>query len=352
MILNFLDKLGGFLDRQFIVAYWAPAFLTLGLLTAVHALHVGVAPALALWTAQTAAQRVVMGLAILLAVTVVAYLLQSFTSSVVRFFEGYTWFPWAARWATHGHLSQVKQLNEDRKRPGSAGQVAQFRRYVGFAPSVKHVRPTRLGNVLTSAEQYPEAVYGVNGVLWWPRLFPLLPAELATQIGAALVPMLALLNLSGGCVLAALGGATYLAVVDPRPWPVPIVFLGGLGLAWVCYQSAVTQAVAYGNLIRSTFDLHRHDLLRKLGIFIPETVEDERILWGELNRWIYNFMPPGWKVRSSPPGEKSLPEWLTEPFRYDGKISDAASSPPQRSLDVTLRIGGQDPDASPPKGQG
>lgn len=356
MILNFLDKLGGFLDRRFIVAYWAPAFLSLGLAASVHALHVGVAPALELWTAQNAVQRIVMGLAILLVVTVAAYLLQSFTSSVVRLFEGYTWPTWAARWAAHWHCVQARQLNEERKRGGAPGRVAQLRRYVGFPPLLEHVRPTRLGNVLTSAEQYPESVYGLNGVLWWPRLFPLLPAGLATQIGSALVPMLALLNLCGGFVLTALAGAAYLTVADARPWPAPLVFIGGLGSAWVCYESAVTQAAAYGNLVRSTFDLHRHDLLRKLGTFVPETVQDEKILWRVLNEWIYNFKPPEWHAHITSPPRHGVtrgdphPEWLTDPFRYDGKVPDAASSPAERGMDVTLRIGWLDPDAPPPGG--
>lgn len=347
MILNFLDKLGGFLDRSFVVAYWAPVFLTLGLAGGVHALHAGVAPTVAMWRGQDAGQRLVVGAAVLVAVTALAYMLQAFTSTVVRFFEGYTWGARLGRWAAKDQRARADRWTLEAKQGGPAGEMARFRLYVAFPPDLDYVRPTRLGNVLTAAEHYPKQVYCLNATLWWPRLFPLLPADFREQISATLVPMLSLLNLAGGCALAALGGGAYVAVKDARWWPVAVVFAGGLLLARVCYLSAVAQAVAYGNLIRSAFDLYRHEVLKQMGIFVPETVNDELVLWDVLNTWLYDYTYPHWRAPAASSGPwcgvlaaQAPPAWLADPFRYSGKAA-AAPAPPEAPgpMEVTLRVG-------------
>jgi|GEM_PF-821958 len=326
MIVNFMDKLGGFLDKRFIVAYWAPTFLTLGLFSGVHALHAGFGPAARLWKGEETAGRVVATVAVLLAVTVVAHVLQAFTAAVVRFFEGYSWPEWLARWAAAGHRARADRLEKDGKLPGSTAETARFQRYFAYPPTLDYVRPTRLGNVLTSAEHYPQQVYGVNAVLWWPRLHVVLTDGFREQISAALVPMLSMLNLSGGCALAALAGSAYLAVTDERWWAPGLVFAAGLLLARMCYLSAVAQAVAYGNLLRSAFDLHRRDVLKQMGVFAPATVNDEEALWDVLNTWLYEFTPPHWRT-----GESGLPAWVADPFRYDGGAPASASPSPEDS---------------------
>ncbi|WP_217572377.1 hypothetical protein [Streptomyces sp. GbtcB7] len=45
--------------------------------------------------------------------------------------------------------------------------------------------PTRLGNVIRAAEQYPRIRYGLDPVVIWPRLQPVLPAEYADSMRTA-----------------------------------------------------------------------------------------------------------------------------------------------------------------------
>lgn len=344
MIYNFLDKLGGFLDKRFIVAYWAPVFLFGGLLGGIEAAHSGLNGVLQVWEAMSATTRIVAATSVLLAITAVAYVLQALTGTVVRLYEGYLW---PGPFARRGIGAEKRRLSAlETGQTGHDPDTPRFARYVGFPREDRYVRPTRLGNVLTAAEQYPLHVYGLDGVLWWPRLFPLLPDVVRGQIDASLVPMVCLLNLATACVLAALFGGGYLAWTDHREWLFAGVLLGGLLLARLFYRAAVSQAVGYGNLIRTAFDLCRHALLKQIGLFTPQSVEDEKALWKVLNSWIYDqYLPPSWQA-----GGKDMPAWVANPFRYDGSppapsgagapslppASQTGSLPPARSA-TTVR---------------
>ena len=70
--------------------------------------------------------------------------------------------------------------------------------------------------------------------------------------------------------MALLGGPA-LVLIDlsgaSQPWWLfLLVFVGGLLLARLCYQAAVTQAGDYGSLLRVAFDLHRHKILEAMHI--------------------------------------------------------------------------------------
>ncbi len=48
--------------------------------------------------------------------------------------------------------------------------------------SPERLLPTALGNVLRSAEDRAGVRYGADSVVVWPRLFPLLPEQLARSV--------------------------------------------------------------------------------------------------------------------------------------------------------------------------
>ena len=47
------------------------------------------------------------------------------------------------------------------------------------------ILPTRLGNVIRSFEGYPNARYGIDGIVLWPRIVPKLPKEFADSLDGA-----------------------------------------------------------------------------------------------------------------------------------------------------------------------
>jgi hypothetical protein len=62
---------------------------------------------------------------------------------------------------------------------------------------------------------------------------------------------------------------------------------GALLLSRSSYLAAVTAAGVFGELVRSSYDLFRGDLLGKLGWPMPPTLAAERKLWTALGEQLY-----------------------------------------------------------------
>lgn len=152
--------------------------------------------------------------------------------------------------------------------------------------SYARIRPTRLGNIVESYNDYPDSRYGMSGVLFWPRLVQVTPESYNTVIQ----DKKAYLDFS----LAMANSATVTAVLIPAygPWlngdvPGYIWFIASLLAAIVAglsYEMAVPAAKEFGNTLRAACDLFRLDLMDALNRPRPENLEAERGQWTELHQ--------------------------------------------------------------------
>lgn len=298
MLGTFLDKLNVFFDRRFMIAYWSPVFIGLGLFAGLVVVLMGPSVALGWWVGRSGTEQVLLGVGTLLLITVLAYVLEAFTIPVVRLYEGY--------WPK-GALTNWACMQQKARRAKSTDADA----YHNFPLDSDLVKPTRLGNVLTAAEEYPHQLYRLDAVLWWPRLVALLPETFRTLVDTALTPMLALLNFNLMLTLFALGGAIAVFLTNRLWWLFILVFFGGLVLARLCYLAAVSQSVDYGASVRVAFDLYRYDIFKQMHIPLPDNLFKERLLWELLNKWLYSYAPP-WEIDIST--NASQP---TDPFYND-----------------------------------
>jgi hypothetical protein len=349
MLGTFLDSIERLFDRRFILGYWAPLFVVLALaVLGGLAVMQGIAPLLKAWSALDPLLQVILPLAALIGVTVLAYILQASTAPLIRLYEGY-WPAWLSGLTRHSIAEQMarraallKALESRAKDDPEAAlrglhQAGAYRQlYLNYPRKEDWVRATRLGNTLTAAEEYAYQVYRLDTILWWPRLSPLLPEPLRNQIDAALTPMIALVNLSFLLTLLSLLGGPALVLADlsgtSQPWWLfLLVFAGGLLLARLCYEAAVTQAADYGGLLRVAFDLHRHEILEAMHIERPDNLREERRLWDALNQWVYRYVPP-WESRW-PLDPSQFPE--VENFYYD-TYEPSKPAPPDKPQRVEL----------------
>jgi len=304
MLGNFLDKASGLLDRNFLLAYWFPAFISASIAVLIGAWPRGWGSALELWQLEgmvkgqeggLSAQILILVGALIL-ITVLAYLLMPLTRPTVRFYEGY-WPRWLyrrfgdmPRWGERAIYERMTkdldqaEVKEDRPRFNELQAVL----FYGY-PKRERLMPTRLGNALRAAEDYSKGAYGdgMDTVFWWPRLWPLLPEKVQEEVEEALTPMVALLNFSSLVAIVSIGGSLYLGGLGFLKEAV-LVFAGGVVLAFISYRAAVSQAQSYGERIRSAVDLYRFDLLKSLHQTLPETLDDEIALWVKLMLWLYN----------------------------------------------------------------
>lgn len=304
MLGNFLDKASGLLDRNFLLAYWFPAFIAASIAVLISAWPLGFGKALALWQQEwmvkgqeggLSAQILILVGALIL-ITVPAYLLMPLTRPTVRFYEGY-WPRWLyrhfasmPRW---GERAAYERMDEDFGKAEEDGDGPRFNElqaelFYGY-PKRERLMPTRLGNALRAAEDYSKDAYGggMDTVFWWPRLWPLLPEKVQEEVEEALTPMVALLNFTSLVAIVSIGGSLYLGGLGFQREGA-LVLAGGVVLAFISYRAAVAQAQSYGERIRSAVDLYRFDLLRSLHQPLPETLDDEIALWENLFLWLYN----------------------------------------------------------------
>jgi hypothetical protein len=239
---------------------------------------------------QTANQLgVIEVLLIALAVALAAMLLQPLQLGVVRLLEG--GFP---RWLgadvlRQAHETRLRHLTaavqsivdeaaalpradvrRDRKIQEAGAQSARLRsRY----PVGAHlVRPTALGNALAAVEDTAGAAYGLDAVVAWPRLYPLLGDQMRVIVDDLRDGM------DSAATLAATGGLTAavsMALLAPKSGWWTLLAVAPLAIGVVGYLGAVRGAQAYGLAVTTAFDLHRFDLLRAMRLAVPTKLVDE-----------------------------------------------------------------------------
>ncbi|MFL5515110.1 MAG: hypothetical protein ACJ8DJ_03070 [Gemmatimonadales bacterium] len=290
MIDYTLSSLSERLDTNFLTSSWMPAFVAvlthLGLLTWV------VGPdAVAEWlTNLDAFEETIVAVILLVAITVVALILRALSYIIVAFFVGESMPRIVAEWLTRGQererVRAHAEQNDTISGPAYLPLHEQVRRLIEqrYPRDKAALRPTRLGNVLATAAEYPWIVYGADGLLWYPHLWPSLPSYVSDPMDGAQSRMLGLLNLSLVCSVLAGEGILVLGLAGQR-WTAAVVWtIVGVVAARFCYQAAVNQAREVGSQIRAAFNLYRHEILKQMDVNIPVNLAAERELWQILTK--------------------------------------------------------------------
>ncbi|MFG2959411.1 hypothetical protein ACGF5O_37515 [Streptomyces sp. NPDC048291] len=136
--------------------------------------------------------------------------------------------------------------------------------------------PTRVGNILRSAEAEPQHKYGLDAVILWPHLWTLLPETLQRDLAAAR-------NRLDATVAAGLWAVLVLPAVYWTPWALSaVLFVVG---AWGWWLPRACQD--YAVLLQVAFDLHRQQLYRALRHPLPATAADEPLAGLRLTAHVY-----------------------------------------------------------------
>ncbi len=248
---------------------------------------------------------------------ILAFILYAVQTYILQLYEGYIFFrhlPFLVKRQSHKankllltiailkeHISELES-----KEFTTAGSLQKLRTLKNqyyqlaaeydqsFPYSTDLILPTRLGNILRASETYPTVRYGMDAVSWWPRLYNFIPKETKQGIEGALNELYILLNLS---VLSAiffvlcLVAFFYFSIIPVTIIPEVIlryVYAGLVALsgAWFFYRISLQKAGAFGNQIRSAYDLYRLQLLEQMKMKRPENSIDEFHIWKNLGEFI------------------------------------------------------------------
>jgi hypothetical protein len=154
-------------------------------------------------------------------------------------------------------------------------------------PPEPFVMPTKLGNVLRSAEIRAGRRYGLDAIAAWPRLYPLL----SEKVAAIVDDQRNQLDIAARfCVVLLTAALVYFALLATHAWWL-VLPAALLVLAYLSYRAAVAAAVGYGKAIEVAFDLHRFDMLAALHLPLPADSESERASNEVLSQFLRDGLP-------------------------------------------------------------
>ncbi|PDT87856.1 hypothetical protein CO669_23605 [Bradyrhizobium sp. Y36] len=183
------------------------------------------------------------------------------------------------------------------------------------------VLPTRFGNAVRAFESYPPIVYGVDSIPTWIRLAALAPKQLVTAIADARAEVDFFLNtfvLSFILAFSALGRLA-LSIYGDRhfnemQWSLLVCACGCGIISFLSYEGAIARAVAWGEHVKSAFDLVLPKLANTLGYCLPDTLDRQREFWTA-----FSLMA----LYSQPMDPSAFPRVLTSEGEGGGSESDS-----------------------------
>jgi len=148
--------------------------------------------------------------------------------------------------------------------------------------------PTRLGNLTRTMRSYALDRYGLDLEIFWTRLQRALQKETSfnTTISDSKIQVDFLVSLFFMTVIFTIYWSVYCLWVQPEPR----AFLGVAALgpvaARLLYLAACQNYLVFCDLMRSSVDHFRFDLLDELHLKRPPGNREEILLWRELGGWI------------------------------------------------------------------
>jgi hypothetical protein len=168
-------------------------------------------------------------------------------------------------------------------------------------PSIEsYVMPTRFGNILRAAELYSER-YGIDAVALWPKLVSAIPdsngimdkineANNQCQFllnGALLATLFSIMCMIAAIYESSVWWASRMSNISNRNLVMFYVVLMILAiiLARFFYEASLFNVEKFGEMIRTTYDLHRFNLLEALHLDLPHNLADEKKTWRKLSNF-------------------------------------------------------------------
>ena len=154
--------------------------------------------------------------------------------------------------------SQLQSLTRDEREEGLKFRVT---------PSAK--RPTRLGNLFLTIQEYPRLVYGMDGVFYWHRLWLQMDGGARSNLDEAQAMADGSLYVATGLALGSGLSVLYAVVAWFRADPILDTVLFWPGLEWwqwlwvglgsviasrLVYRGGMSLHQAYGDLYKAAFD--------------------------------------------------------------------------------------------------
>lgn len=268
-------------STAWILAYWLPILLVVGIAAVCFLGFQGLGGAFDAWKEYGAAQQAVAGFGIAVGTSVLAVALQALKPVVGSIVTGRGWPGWLRSIGVQVQLVEKNRGNwkEANVRRSSLERYPQ----AGDVP----LAPTALGNIMVTLEEHAQQAYGLQ----IGRLEALLRAAADDKTREGLegddARLTAWMNVT---VLSAVSALLLVLGIAAAPERWRELAVGALVLALVARFSAMimtAQGLIYAASLRALLAT-RLKALELIGLKKPDNLKDERAVWGWVNKWLYH----------------------------------------------------------------
>lgn len=270
---------GGF--SRFVVAWMVPSALTLGLfwlfllpsVTDVWVFGKVAAPG----RGDAATGGIIFAFFVLLFSVLFAYT----SHPLYRFLEGYTLPRGLKRRLLRRQLRRWAGLHEVQRRSklpgGKPVPPLMLEAMRSYPMDQADVRPTRLGNALTSMERFGVTRYGIDSMSLWYELQAVVPDQTRRHTEEGRAPVDFFMSLLAHMFLFSLA----CIAVFSRTRDSGVLWLGlaAAVLVPLSYFQAVRNVKDWGHSVKALVNLGRRPLAGQLGLRMPQELDEEKNMW-------------------------------------------------------------------------
>ncbi|MGH8614770.1 MAG: hypothetical protein ACREYF_22775 [Gammaproteobacteria bacterium] len=299
MITEALQQLAGIFSRRFFFNALLPTFIFVTAATStIVASSWSIEATFSLWERLGLLTRLLILLAYFALVYFLSAAVQSQWRNIVRLFEGYplrtlqSRFPCTALVGENWHEKRMKDLQGDDEEKVDMDKAYSWYPLGAHEDPVKAL-PTRLGNILLAGEHYSYRHYGIDTIIFWPRLYPLLPESFQREYGKFVIqhqfPLVVAFEASITTAICAIT----LLVTHASAIIFVTVLLSGTVVAYGAYILSLESATELAEQQRAAFDLFRDRLL--IAWPAARDVRDEKLAFKSIHKFVKYGDPADWE---------------------------------------------------------
>lgn len=275
---------------RFVLAWFMPAFVTVGLATLVLGENLqDFGPFEGLYRAagegEGTAIAVFAGVALTLAV-----LLAYSALPLYRLLEGY-YLPKGvaerlkARHRQHWH--RLRELRLLRQETGVTPRGYDVERLLAYPDDPAYIMPTRLGNALRTLERFGESRYGCNSQLLWYELQAVAPQSIRQDTHEGRAPVDFFVS-AIGClgILLVISTSVALSPNATGRGGALALLVASIVLLRVSYGAAVRNMKDWANSVKALVNLCRFDVAERMQLEVPWWIEGEKHMWKQYTGFI------------------------------------------------------------------
>jgi hypothetical protein len=248
------------------------------------------------------------------AVLAAGLVLSALAGQLYRILEGYSW---PRSWQARGRARESERKASLQRRVEHAesalDRALAAEQYDRFPVDDGQIAPTAFGNAMRAFETFGVDRYRLDSQAFWVELTTVAPDHLRAEIGRARASVdffVAQVFLAAGFGVAAI----VVWLTRPDAWPAVVAGIVALLAVPVFYRGAVASTTYWHSTVRALVHLGRHDLAARLGLEVPQSLADERLMWERLAAFDFYPFDDSWAT-------------LLDEFRVDP--TDGAPDPDQ-----------------------